>query len=213
MKFKFILYLLLLSITFKSMAAGDDLTGKALYCEDKDLVVYLEFNSRSDVDVHFLKRYAQGNPYVSPSDFPRYKYALVETKYDMYEARRDNSPHQIQIDSNPAYERYQSFNLKPRWMYVIRDTLELHWSNWLHVADRNVNYPGEGAGKRYREYYGYNIGMTPIFCIVEKKNASEVKEYIESRAKFLNDIIVRDILELKDELDRREIETKSTNKI
>jgi len=98
-------------------------------------------------------------------------------------------------------------------MYVIRDTLELHWSNWLHVADRNVNYPGEGAGKRYREYYGYNIGQTPIFCIVEKKNASEVKEYIESRAKFLNDIIVRDILELKDELDRREIETKSTNKI
>ena len=213
MKIKFILSFFIFFLSFELFAASDDLSGKSLYCEDKDLVVFLEFNSRSDVDVHFLKRYAQGNPYRSPSSFPRYKYALVETKYDMHESRRYESPHQIQIDSNPAYERYQQYNLKPRWMYVIRDTLELHWSNWLHVEDRNVNYAGEGAGKRYREYYKYNIGMTPIFCIVEKKNASEVKEYIESRAKFLNDIIEKDILEYKDELDRLEEESKSTNKI
>jgi len=218
MKIKFILSFFIFFLSFELFAANDDLSGKGLYCEDKDLVVYLEFNSRSDVDVHFLERYLELDPYRTEQTygpkfyrfgFPKYKYSIVETKYAPYESRRIESPHQINIDPSDDYERYRHSG---SWMHVIRDTLELNWGN-LPQFGRNINYVGEGAGRRYREYYGYNIGMTPIFCKVEKKNAAEVKKYILGRAKFLNDRIVNDIIELRDELDRQEEEAKSKNKI
>ena len=109
---KLILIFITLFISFAPIKvfAGDDLTGKQLYCNYKDLVIFLDFYSSSKVKLHYLER--------SNVDYKfGYKY---KRKIESY----TTTNHTIDIDRD--------------WIRVIRKSLRLEYKNRTG-SGQNIN--------------------------------------------------------------------------
>jgi len=185
MKKKFNIFLIIFLTTFKIFAGeGDDLTGKGLYCYTKDLIVYLDFKSPSNVDVHYLQRY--NGEYLNNSinltqySQPKYRYKHRSEKYL-------TTNYSIDINRKSRFDR---------WIRVDRESLELIYRNWLPLK-LNINqlFPF------HRGYIQKNDVLEDeesIYCRLENDfAATDVKDYIQSTAQNYNNKIQGKIIEQK----------------
>ena len=114
-------------------------------------------------------------------------------------------------------------------MYVNRATLLLEYDNRTRNWSKNLNnvYPSQSGydyetdrssmirwKKKFSIYEDiFLLDGKSIYCIVEKNNASEVKEYIQGRVKYYNNIIKNNRFEEKKKKEKEEEERKKSNKI
>jgi hypothetical protein len=109
MKTKFNIFFIIFFLSFK-VFAGDDLTGKQLFCNYKDLVIFLDFYSSSKVKLHYLERYNVD-----------YKFGYKhKRKIESYKTTN----HFIEIDRD--------------WIRVIRKSLRLEYKNRTG-SGQNIN--------------------------------------------------------------------------
>jgi hypothetical protein len=197
-KIKFSIFFIIFFLSFK-VIAGDDLTGKGIYCYTKDLIIYLDFNSQSKVDVHYLQRY-NADYVTNPSGLTEaFMHNRVKYRYKHRTERYSTTNQTIDID-------YGNFNY---WIRVLRQSLKLMYENrWQIQQDINKLYPFHGG---YLQKNDVMKDEEPIYCRVDNNlTVTQVKDFIESTAKSYNNKINSEISEQKK---KEEEESKKVNKI
>ena len=182
MKKKFSIFLFIFFMSFK-LSAGDDLSGKGLYCKAKDLIIYLDFNSPFNADVHYLQRYDAEYVTNSSGITEQRRIKQVQYRYKYREEKYSTTNTTIDIDAS-------SFH---RWIRVNRESLELSYNNWWQ-SQQNINLL---AGVGYIQKNNLLKHEEPINCTVEKKNITEIKNEINNLAQNYNGKIESKILEEK----------------
>ena len=185
-------------LSFK-VFAGDDLSGKGLFCYTKDLIIYLDFNSPYSVDVHYLQRY--NADYVTNSGLTKaVQHGSVKYRYKHRTEKYLTTNGTIAIDS---YDPWNS------WITVYRESLELSYRNWWQSQqDINKLFPFHGG---YIQKNDVLEDEESIYCRLENDFAvTDVKDYIKSTAQEYNNKIQGKIIEQKK---KEEEESRKVNKI
>jgi len=196
------LLILLFSLSFlssPSVFAGDDLTGKGLWCYAKDLIIYLDFNSPYNVDVHYLQRYNADYVTDSYGLTKEYFHGRVKYRYKHRAEKYLTTNRTIDID-------YFDFH---RWIRVNRESLKISYKNWWqNQQDINKLFPFSGG---YIQKNDVLADEQPISCRVENNlNVTEVIDFIKSTAQNYNNKIESSIIEQKK---KEEEESRKVNKI